>query len=143
MYWLWRQGRSVLRRWSPLSSLRGRRGGVWDSETYNRQVRAHVPNPSSYSRLASVEPPTKRIFDGNHGLVETGENHEKIMFKSSEKISTKMHYFGKTKFYRLANLQFETQKCLGAMKMTNSTMDSSKMNSRCKRTIHRRIFSFL
>ena len=61
---------------------------------------------------------------GNPLPVETGENHEKFIFKTSKKFLTKIHYVGNVEFYRHANLQVETQKQLGATKMTKSAMNS-------------------
>ena len=55
------------------------------------------------------------------------------MIKSSKKFGTKMHYVGKAEFYMRANLQVENKKSLGDMKITNSAMNSGKMNSSCKR----------
>ena len=78
--------------------------------------------------LAIVNP--KKVSGGNQLSVETGENHEKNVFKSSKKFSQKMNYVGKVEFYIHGNLQVETQNGLEAMKMTNSTMNStSGMNS--------------
>ena len=62
---------------------------------------------------------------GNPVSVETGENHEKIIFKNFKKFLAKMYCVGNVKFYRHAKWQVETQICLGAMKMTKSAMNSS------------------
>ena len=58
----------------------------------------------------------------------SGENHEKIVLKISKTFLIKMHYIGNVEFYRNANLQVETQKKLGAKKMTKSAMNSNVYN---------------
>ena len=75
--------------------------------------------------------------------METGENHEKIVFKTSKIFLTKMHYVRNVEFYKHANLQVETQNCFAAMEMTNSVMNSSKMNSSSARYYSLLILSFL
>ena len=80
----------------------------------------------------------EKVSGGNPLSVETGENHEKIVFKTSKFFVTKMHYVGNVEFYKHASLQVETQNCFAAMKMTNSTMNSS-----CTRYYLLLILSFL
>ena len=70
----------------------------------------------------------EKVSGGNPLSVETGENHEKIVFKTSKKFFKKMHYVGNVEFYRHANLQVQTQKKLGATKMTKSAMNSNVYN---------------
>ena len=67
---------------------------------------------------------TEKVSGGNPVSMETGENHEKIIFKNFKKFLAKMYCVGNVKFYRHAKWQVETQICLGAMKMTNSSMNS-------------------
>ena len=78
----------------------------------------------------------ERISGGNPLSMETGENHEKIVFKTFKKFLTKMHYVGNIEFYRHANLQVETQKNLGATKMTKSAMNSNMYNYYSFATMH-------
>ena len=56
-----------------------------------------------------------------------------------------MHHVGKTKFYRRANFQVETQKTLGVMKMTKSAMNSDVYSyySFCHYSLLNLLFSYL
>ena len=66
----------------------------------------------------------EKVSGGIQLSVETGENHENIMFESFKKLSTKMRYVGKVEFYRHVNLQVKTQNSLGDIKKTNSAKNS-------------------
>ena len=66
----------------------------------------------------------EKVSGENPVSMETGENHEKIIFKNFKKFLAKMYCVGNVKFYRHAKWQVETLSFLGDTKMTNSDLNT-------------------